>query len=468
MSKRRKKVLNVTDGGRAFPIAPGYFLMKGRTHEQGGIGIGNNLEVEDGEIIKTNKKSLKVLSNAPIMNGISPAQMALGGLNNGTFEKRFNQGFKYQERFKDKNGLKDDGTKAQLGKNKKLIGGNEEKEFKLGELNSTFYTPKEKTFYEKTLPKVPYMPREELATLEKIPNSIFTKKVYQGIPEGFVDITEDVKNGERYLYSYPFNTIYQDLSSNKFYADKYSSHGVVDTSQLKKYTIDEFRKLLPKKDYIGGTKREVGIKIIDKLPGLKDTILSLANQYGISPDVFAQRLIYEGWLQQIASDYNRSSVANQKTFPWQDYMDNEVSGYGQLGLDTFGDHLKAGDLNLRRNIDFVDTYNTNEDGTGNKYNSAMFSNAYDALEAKAAMLEYFTNIAKKRNISEEDMNAYVNAMYNMGEYHKDLNNIDYIRKQYSFKPYYRLGGKHSIYIKPSKRGTFTRAAKERGVKGYFL
>ena len=122
MIKRRKKVLNVTDGGIAFPIAPGYFLMKGRTHEQGGIGIGNNLEVEDGEIIKTNKKSLKVLSNAPIMNGISPAQMALGGLNNGTFEKRFNQGFKYQERFKDKNGLKDDGTKSKYGKNKALIG----------------------------------------------------------------------------------------------------------------------------------------------------------------------------------------------------------------------------------------------------------------------------------------------------------------------------------------------------------
>lgn len=28
----------------------------------------------------------------------------------------------------------------------------------------------------------------------------------------------------------------------------------------------------------------------------------------------------------------------------------------------------------------------------------------------------------------------------MGEYHKDLNNLDYVRKRYGFKPYYKLGG----------------------------
>ena len=146
--------------------------------------------------------------------------------------------------------------------------------------------------------------------------------------------------------------------------------------------------------------------MINKLPGLKDTILSLSNQYGISPDVFAQRLSYEGWLQQIAGIYNTASVAEQKTFPWQDYMDNTVSGFGQLGLDTFGDHLKAGDLNLRRDFEYRDSYQPNEDKTGNIYNSGDFNNAYDALEAKAAMLEYFTKIAKKRNLNIDVIGVY--------------------------------------------------------------
>ena len=120
MSKRKRIVPNVIRGGVAIPLGANYFLMNGNTHEQGGIDIGKDLEVENGEIIKTNPKSIKVLSNAPIINGITPAQLALGGLKDGTFENRFNKGFKYQERFKDINGLKDDGTKAKIGKETKI------------------------------------------------------------------------------------------------------------------------------------------------------------------------------------------------------------------------------------------------------------------------------------------------------------------------------------------------------------
>lgn len=116
MNKRKRIVPNVIRGGVAIPLGANYFLMNGKTHEQGGIDIGKDLEVENGEIIKMNPKSIKILSNAPIIDGISPAQMALGGLQDGTFVDRYNSGFKYQEKYKDINGLKDDGTKAKLGK----------------------------------------------------------------------------------------------------------------------------------------------------------------------------------------------------------------------------------------------------------------------------------------------------------------------------------------------------------------
>lgn len=116
MNERKRIVPNVIRGGVAIPLGANYFLMNGKTHEQGGIDIGKDLEVENGEIIKMNPKSIKVLSNAPIIDGISPAQMALGGLQDGTFVDRYNSGFNYQEKYKDINGLKDDGTKAKIGK----------------------------------------------------------------------------------------------------------------------------------------------------------------------------------------------------------------------------------------------------------------------------------------------------------------------------------------------------------------
>lgn len=120
MSKRKTNNLKVSYGGIAKPLGENYFLMHGATHEQGGIGIGKDLEVENGEIIKVNPKSIKILSNAPIMNGISPAQFALDAPGLGILKERFNTGFKYQEAYKDKHNLNDDGTKkARFGKYKK-------------------------------------------------------------------------------------------------------------------------------------------------------------------------------------------------------------------------------------------------------------------------------------------------------------------------------------------------------------
>ena len=113
MSKsKRTNIPNVIAGGIATPLGNNMYLMIGRTHEQGGIDIGNTkrgLEVENGEVLKTNKKSIKVFSAKPILNGNSPAELVIKGINP---ENVFNA----QEKFKDKNHLKDDGTSARLGR----------------------------------------------------------------------------------------------------------------------------------------------------------------------------------------------------------------------------------------------------------------------------------------------------------------------------------------------------------------
>lgn len=110
------KVPNVVDGGIAHPLGNNFFYMNGRKHSQGGIDIGpsdkTGIEVEDGEIVETNGDELKVYSAQPIINGVSPAKLVMGGANP-------NKVFKAQEDFKDRNRINDDGSKYQNGGIKK-------------------------------------------------------------------------------------------------------------------------------------------------------------------------------------------------------------------------------------------------------------------------------------------------------------------------------------------------------------
>lgn len=86
--------------------------MNGRKHSQGGIDIGpsdkTGIEVEGGEVVETNGNELKVYSAQPIINGISPAKLVMGGANP-------NKVFKAQEDFKDRNKINDDGTIKAMG-----------------------------------------------------------------------------------------------------------------------------------------------------------------------------------------------------------------------------------------------------------------------------------------------------------------------------------------------------------------
>ncbi|UVX97549.1 MAG: hypothetical protein [Bacteriophage sp.] len=106
------KVPNVVAGGIAQSLGNNFFYMNGRKHSQGGIDIGpsdkTGIEVEGGEVVETNGNELKVYSAQPIINGVSPAQLVMGGANP-------NKVFKAQEDFKDRNRINDDGTKYKEG-----------------------------------------------------------------------------------------------------------------------------------------------------------------------------------------------------------------------------------------------------------------------------------------------------------------------------------------------------------------
>lgn len=106
------KIPNVVAGGIAQPLGNNFFYMNGRKHSQGGIDIGpsdkTGIEVENGEVVETNGNELKVYSAQPIINGISPAKLVMGGANP-------NKVFKAQEDFKDRNKINDDGTIKAMG-----------------------------------------------------------------------------------------------------------------------------------------------------------------------------------------------------------------------------------------------------------------------------------------------------------------------------------------------------------------
>lgn len=112
------KNIYITDGGDATKIGNNTYLLRGASHEdvnetgQTGIGInvgGNEVEAEGGEVAQKKNGALRIFSAQPILgNGMSPAQAILRGYNKDSV-------FSQQQAFKKKNGLKDDGNKAQTG-----------------------------------------------------------------------------------------------------------------------------------------------------------------------------------------------------------------------------------------------------------------------------------------------------------------------------------------------------------------
>lgn len=117
---KRKVRPNVVSGGTAINLGDNLYYMRGKTHKQGGIDIGSNpktgIEVENGEVVQTSPTGLRVFSAQPILNGISPANALLMGGNPNNI-------FNAQEAWKQVNRVTDDGRKfAPGGKRKIQIG----------------------------------------------------------------------------------------------------------------------------------------------------------------------------------------------------------------------------------------------------------------------------------------------------------------------------------------------------------
>ena len=380
MTKRR--VPNVVRGGIAIPIKDktNYYYMLGRKHTNGGIDIGENpktgIEVEDGEIMHITNNGVRVFSAVPFLDGESPAQKVIKGEN-------ANEVFNEQERFKKVNNIKDDGS------NKKKTGG---------------------TIYEVNVSKPNKLSRDAIKGLTENPSM-----------DLYIDNVGNVH------YGYMFEP-------DKDYVEK---HG------LKYIPIDDrnsfFESYLKSLDYIGGTTKQARDSFFKKMPNVSQFVDSIARKYNITPELLRHRLSKEGFVDKAIKEYNGSSnKVRQQNFNNAILNDTIYNGFESFGLDNGYEYLTKRKTSLKDDVEWYDVEAENE--KGKKVRAATGKTVRDNIILQAAVLEHLKDIMKARGVSKEKLETWTNAAYNLGPYHKDLNDSTYIEKHYNFNNKKLMGG----------------------------
>lgn len=249
------KIPNVVAGGIAQPLGNNFFYMNGRKHSQGGIDIGpsdkTGIEVEDGEVVETNGNELKVYSAQPIINGVSPAKLVMGGANP-------NKVFKAQEDFKDRNGINDDGTKAKYGKEKYVAKSDNTRVTPIMESprnsgikqEDFIYYPETYRIANNTLEKVPARKEVNMTPLEQI-NPEFD------ILLGGAGVLRGVDKATKVAMALDKNIPYKDIISkvNKDYS-KLHGYNEYIANKIKRFINDPDIKYKPSYQITGNAKKD--------------------------------------------------------------------------------------------------------------------------------------------------------------------------------------------------------------------
>lgn len=303
-----------------------------------------------------------------------------------------------------------------------------------------------------TLPQH-WTPRKQVSTEE---NPVYPKIDKELFVDGKISITPIMYTDEPFINLYGREEINNTLDrlqnkDPKTLIATAPDGRIVQISNLKDnnklpagYVIgneDYEKKLLnarKKLDYIGGDHVESNLKFYEKVPSLINVVDSLSSVYGIDVNLMLERLAHEGLNSNLIWNYNDSYNKSQ-----QDNIDNTVMNYvpnafTDLGLDRAGEHLGEGHYNMRwtdENLGYSDKTAFNEKGEA--VGSIHVPNLASGLEIKAAHIEYLNNIMKKRypNATKEQLNTLVNAAYNLGEYHKDLEDSTWINENYTVYPW---------------------------------
>ena len=408
MTKRR--VPNVVRGGAAIPLKgkTNYYYMTGRKHTNGGIDIGQNaktgIEVEDGEVMHITDNEVKVFSAVPFLNGESPAQKVMRGEN-------ANKVFNEQEQFKKVNNIEDDGSR------KKQMGGDDKK-----------------------------------VNISK-PNELSRDAIKNLSEDSFVDL-------------------YIDNSGNIHYGHMFEpDENYIAKHGLTYIPIDDrnsfFKSYSKSLDYIGGTTEQSRANFFNKMPNVSQFVDSIAPKYNITSELLRHRLSKEGFVDKAIKEYNnRSNKDEQQNFNNNILNDTIYNGFHQFGLDNGYEYLTKRKTGLKDDVEWYDVEAENEKGKTVK--AATGKTVRDNIILQAAILEHLKDEMKSKGVPEEKLETWTNAAFNLGPYHKDLNDSTFIEKNYNFKKK-RMGGKHNVNNKElgsGNRGFYS--VTDRGKTKYYM
>lgn len=162
--------------------------------------------------------------------------------------------------------------------------------------------------------------------------------------------------------------------------------------------------------YIGGTTQETRRKLWQVKPKIKAATDSIANAYGISPELLRSRLDTEGFTDLVIRG-NNAAYLNPDTInndfnrrryfvgaPEDSILFNprySIPGMNGFGTDDTGTLIKEGKVKLI-NEKWEDGSGINE--KGRSVNPAEGVTNLDNIGITAATLKYFRDEAKKRNL----------------------------------------------------------------------
>ena len=280
------------------------------------------------------------------------------------------------------------------------------------------------------------------------------------IIQGFSNIDKDIQEGNWLLYQKDYRNApgikyYRNKQTGEYFRYNEPFNPSLNLDDYEEVSPNDIRKMLPKRDYIGGDNYR--LDTVKRVPGLLEMIKSKADAYGINPNLMLHRFMKEGIVDQWVNSYNNAGYMDQKTF-FDNILNQEVAGYGALGLDDAGSNLLQGLYELKDpTATWQESDNINEQGRPVK--SVTVPNMNSGLEIKAADMAYRKKELEKRGLTGDD---YINAAYNMGLYNKKLNDPEFIESAYNVPDYgvFKSGGK--IHIKPENRGKFTALKKRTG------
>lgn len=191
--------------------------------------------------------------------------------------------------------------------------------------------------------------------------------------------------------------------------------------------------------YIGGNPDEARTKFWHQEPVLQHAVDSVAQRYGVDPEVVKYRINHEGFVDHYIQDRNEAVKRGNANWQPRGYrILNDFVGPGagiaEFGFDDYGTYLEEGKIKLtgKQLYERPDgfkymspQYYTGYDHDGESYHNekgrktnpaAGWDNATN-FGMVAAGLKYFKDKAREDfpNASDEDLNRYSLAYFNRGE-----------------------------------------------------